>query len=136
MKNQTLFSVSEEHIGPHADPEDAHRVVELLRAEGWNVVYGDAPWQFESEEQRDALNNAFQWAVEVVQIEHAGIQEVPTLRRLVRRRIEMNSRLRPYEAELLAEPRRVDYWQWLLTRPTDVILEWLLTGKKESAPGK
>lgn len=125
-----LFYVSEEHIGPDASPEEALRVIELLRTEGWIVAYGDARWEFESDEQRDRLNGTFQWAVDVIRAERTGADE-HQLVTLVQRRLQLNGRLQAYEADLMASGSGIDYWRWLLTASTSAILGRLLKEKEK-----
>lgn len=132
---KNLIYVSEEHIGLNTSPADARKVVDLLQAEGWVVVYGDHRWEFESDEQRDRFNEAFQWAVDVMRAEKAGADE-DQLVALVKRRLQINGRLQQHETDLLAKRPRPDYWRWLLTASTDVILSWLVMEKEKGAPGK
>lgn len=126
-----IFYVGEEHISETASPYEARRVVDLLRAEGWAAVYGGQPWQFDTAQERALFEGAFQWAVDVIAAELAGVKEVD-LKELAKRRVQLNGRLQPHEAFLLAE--RLEwggYWRWFLETPTDVILAWIEQDEKK-----
>ncbi|HRX00244.1 MAG TPA: hypothetical protein P5280_12185 [Cyclobacteriaceae bacterium] len=130
-----FLNISEEHIGGSASPADAKRVVELLQADGWKVVYGDAPWQFTEESQRQSFEAAFQWALKVMRNETSEGDRT-TLRDLAEQRFRQNGRLQPFATELMQERPWPEYWRWLINSPTDVIISWVKTEMKKDAPGK
>ena len=128
-----FFNVSEEHIGRYASPANAKRVVELLQTDGWKVVYGDAPWQFADDTQRQCFEVAFQWAVNVMQAELAGADKAK-LQELAEQRFRQNGRLQPFAMELMKERPWPEYWRWLINSPADVIISWVRTEMKKDAP--
>ena len=129
-----LVFVSEEHIGESASKADAERVVELMRAEGWAVLYGERPWRFPSDDVRQQFERTFEWALAVMRAERAGADSA-TLTKLARQRVQMNEELRPYEQRLMVErPSWEGYWRWLLESPTKVILDWLASQDEKDVP--
>lgn len=123
--NTRLLYISEEHISEMASSEDAKCVVDLLVADGWLVSYGDKPWEFTNEDERKPFEQAFQWAVKVREAEKRPFDE-STFTGLARQRIQRNSKLRPYEEELLDErPEWSGYLGWLIKSPAPVIVNWL-----------
>ena len=129
-----LVFVSEEHISDNASKTEAERVVELMRAEGWAVLYGERPWQFPNEEVRQQFEATFEWALAVMRAERSRADSA-TLTKLARQRVQMNEALRPYEQQLMVErPQWEGYWRWLIESPTKVILDWLASQKKEDVP--
>ena len=125
--------ISEEHIGESAAKSDGQRVVELLRAQGWTVVYGDTPWQFVDDKHREAFEPVFQWALAVIVAEKNEPDE-KTMETLAKQRLQVDERLRPFTAELIKLRRWSGYWQWLIESPQDLILTWLKTEKGKDAP--
>ncbi|MCA9925540.1 MAG: hypothetical protein KC421_24385 [Anaerolineales bacterium] len=123
--NTKLLYICEEHISENASPTDAKRVVDLLRANGWIVSYGDRQWQFAGEDERPLFEKAFQWAVNVVQAEKRPFH-LETFVDLARQRVRQNEKLRVYESQLLDKrPEWSGYLGWLIESPTSVILNWL-----------
>ncbi len=131
--NRQLFYISEEHISESATTDDAFRIVALMRAEGWPVVYGDKPWQFDDDAQRTKFEQAFQWALLILKAEKLG-QADSSLPDLVLQRIQLNGRLQPHEASLMQKRPWKGYWKWLIETPTDVILNWLKVDKQKDVP--
>lgn len=128
-----LLHISEEHIGANASSTDGYRIVDLMRCQGWPVVYGDRPWQFEDEESRLAFEKAFQWALNVLKVEK-GETDQETWETLAKQRIQVDEALRPYAQQFEKGQSWARYWQWLVTAPSDVILKWLEIENKKDVP--
>ncbi|MEM7334749.1 MAG: hypothetical protein AAF490_21915 [Chloroflexota bacterium] len=129
---QKIF-ISEYHLDERSSPQDAKRVIELLAAEGWNVAYGDQPWQFDVVEKRALFEHSFLWACEVVRVQKRPFNEENMLE-LVRKRFNINKCLKPYEAQLLGNQAKwSEYLTWLLETPADVICKWLKPDNQKSA---
>lgn len=129
---KTLYFVSEEHIGLAATSSDGHRVVELMRCQGWPVVYGDQPWQFEDDDKRQAFEQAFQWALVVLTAEKEETDPT-TWEALARQRLQLDEALQPFAQQLEQKRPWPGYWRWLIGTPNDVILKWLETENKKDA---
>ena len=124
MKKQILY-ISEEHIGEKASFEDANRIINLLIAQGWQVAYGDRPWQFEDEQKRPFFMKCFEWAVDVVNVEKYPLEESKLLE-LANRRFQLDNNLLPYHAQLLGHQAKwAGYLTWLIETPSEVIFKWL-----------
>ena len=137
MRNTKLLYICEEHISENASPKDAKRVVDLLRADSWIVGYGEKPWQFTNEAERPFFEQAFNWAVEVVEAEKRPYDQ-QTFVELARKRIQQNENLRVYERHLLDKrPEWDGYLGWLISSPPSVILNWLeIVWTKKDASNK
>jgi len=129
--DKRLLYISEEHIGREASASDAHRVIDLLRANEWTAVYGDHPWAFDDEAQRATFEKAFEWALAVVAAEKQPYEETTWID-LARQRVQLNEQLRPFDKQLLElRPNWIGYFRWLIETPTEVILSWLNIKKED-----
>lgn len=134
MTKQLLY-ISELHISDKATTSDAHRVIDLLRANEWTAVYGDHPWAFSDGAQRATFEKAFEWALAVVAAEKQPYEETTWID-LARQRVQLNEQLRPFEKQLLElRPNWTGYFRWLIETPTEVILSWLNTKKEDVSKG-
>ena len=128
-----LLHISEEHIGSKASASDGQRVVELMRCQGWPVVYGDRPWQFADDKEWLAFEKVFQWALTVLTAEKEETDQ-ETWQTLAKQRFQLDKALRPFSQQLEQEQPWPGYWHWLITTPSGVILKWLETENKKDVP--
>lgn len=130
--NKQMLYISEEHIDETATPLDARKVMELLQADGWKVAYGDHPWQFEDEEQRDRFQKAFAWALAVLEADKSYTGD-GRFQELAQQRIQQSGLLTPHEELLMKARTWPGFWRWLIGAPLDVIVTWIQIDKKRDA---
>lgn len=130
--NNLLLYISEEHIGENATPLDARKVIELLQSDGWKVVYGDHPWQFEEIAQQEKFQQAFKWSLDVLEADKSYTGD-GRFRELAQERVQQNERLQPYQDHLMQARDWPGYWRWLIGAPLDVIVTWIKINTKKDA---
>lgn len=130
MHDEVLY-ISELHLDSKATFDNANRVVNLLKAQGWHVAYGEKPWRFEDEEKRPLFEGWVQWAWEVAQAEEQPFDEV-VMRELAKHRFALNEILKPYESQLLGQQAKWQgYLTWLLETPAETITKMLKPEEKK-----
>ena len=59
-----MLTINETNLGPFATAQDARKVAEILRNQGYDVAYGYGNWEFDNDDDRAEFENAIAAATE------------------------------------------------------------------------